>query len=207
MLKQERDKTNKQNAEAEIVYFHMPKVAGNSMVDFCEQNQVKYYGHDIRYEKYRFIKDYIKERNLITFTFVRNPWDRLVSAFFYLNGGGNCKEDDEDRKKYIAQYKGNFKEFIEKEYRGSGIFKQLHFKPQSAWISDRNKIIINYIGKIESFESDFKVICKKIGKKFIKIKKTNQSLHAHYRNYYDSRTQQMAYDMYKEDIELFNYEF
>ena len=141
------------------------------------------------------------------FTFVRNPWDRLVSAFFYLDKGGGNSSDEKDRIKYIAKYKGDFNKFVEKEYSKKRIFKQLHFKPQHSWINDKNKIIVDYVGKMENFNNDFKNICRRIGKKYKIIKKTNNSNHFYYKNYYNTLTKDLVHKMYKKDIEMFNYNF
>ena len=47
------------------------------------------------------------------FTFVRNPWDRLVSAFEYMSKGGANPRDQAVEERYLRKFNGDFGTFVE----------------------------------------------------------------------------------------------
>lgn len=70
---------NEVEKEKEIIFIHVPKCAGRSVRKAVGLPRD---GHD-RALWYKF-HDPEKFRRYFKFTVVRNPWDRLVSAYFYL---------------------------------------------------------------------------------------------------------------------------
>jgi hypothetical protein len=68
------------------------------------------------------------------------------------------------------------------------------------------KIFVDFIGRFENISNDWKIVADKIGiKKELPIK--NESPHENYTYYYDEWCIQKVVDIYKRDIELFNYKF
>jgi hypothetical protein len=139
------------------------------------------------------------------FAFVRNPFDRIVSAYFYLDSGG-CNEDDERfRAEHLAPYKGSFATFVEDLPR---LLFAPHFRPQVAWLcDDRRRLLPDFVGRYESLERDVSVICNRLGLPFNDVPILNASKHAFYRSYYDDATRTRVAQAYGEDLELFSYRF
>ena len=54
--------------------------------------------------------------------------------------------------------------------------------------------------------NNIKIISEKLNVP-INLKKHNSSRHHHYRDYYDEESKEMVSKLYKEDIEMFGYEF
>jgi hypothetical protein len=138
-----------------------------------------------------------------TFCFVRNPWDRFVSAHAHLI--------DRRRRGPELPYK-TFNDFILGNIRSEKIhtklLKQLHFEPQYKYILDsNNNINIDFIGRFENLHEDFDIICKKIGIKTPKLRHNNKSHHKSYQTYYTDKTAEIIYNAYKEDIDYFDYSF
>ncbi|MCB1358263.1 MAG: hypothetical protein KDK53_17835 [Maritimibacter sp.] len=63
--------------------------------------------------------------------FVRNPWDRLASAFYYLDAGGSSEKDAFVKQRYLKKYNGSFDLFLEDlASRPRRFFKVIsHFRP------------------------------------------------------------------------------
>ncbi|HTT80257.1 MAG TPA: sulfotransferase family 2 domain-containing protein, partial [Stellaceae bacterium] len=103
------------------IFTHVPKTAGKSirylfgLPEFAEQgipdgnNIEDGFGHTRLSSLIdsAFFDDYFK------FAFVRNPYDRIVSAFCYLIDGGCNNVDRIFREQYLKPYCNDFDAFIE----------------------------------------------------------------------------------------------
>lgn len=184
-----------------IIYKHIPKCAGNSIIKSLSDDIVVH-GHSIRDKGYRHLYHEVRDNyDSFVFTFVRNPFDRVVSAFFYLNNFGNNFDDYMDYKNYISQYRDNFPEFIKRAF--PAVMNQIHFMPQYKWIYFGNKSICNYIGRYESLNDDYNYIAKLLDIKVLPLDKHNTSDHMHYEKYYDEQLRDIIKYWYKKDFELF----
>jgi hypothetical protein len=138
-------------------------------------------------------------KNLWSFAFVRNPYDRCASAFNYLlKGGKGNKSDLFDQGKFISKYK-SFEDFILNGGIDAAILRQTHFFQQSKFIDDR----IDFIGKYENIKMDWFKICKlnKIYKRLL----FKEELFSTYDNLYTSEMRKKVYNIYMEDFEKFKY--
>ena len=67
-------------------------------------------------------------------------------------------------------------------------------------------IDLDYIGRYEKYEESFYEICRLTGI-YAKMSWINKSSHDHYSTYYDEESMELVSEFYKEEIELFGYEF
>ena len=186
-----------QRITAPVLFIHIPKTGGNSIKQTNFFKRCKYFGH-AHVEK-------IKHRNMYKYSFaiVRNPYDRLVSAYFYLKKGGeNNNGYDSLMQKKLEKYK-DFKDFI----KDLKLFtNDLHFKPQHTFVCDsRGKIIVNHILKVENIDKDFSQLLRSKWLPNEKLQKINSSKHDDFSNYYDDEIKKHVYAVYKKDFKLFNY--
>lgn len=168
-------------------FIHIPKTGG---VSICDALGIRVAGHQVNLNN---------DKNIFTFAFVRNPYDRMVSSFFYLKAGGRNNYDKMDAKKYIGNK--SFSEFITNGLE-IAIKKQTHFLPQHYYIPNG----ADFIGKFENIDSDFKKLCKNLNKQDCNLKKLNISKHKNYNEYYDDKLKYIVYCFYRKDFELFDYE-
>jgi hypothetical protein len=141
--------------------------------------------------KYQFMRS--SDLNYFKFCFVRNPWQRTVSAWEYL----------------IHQKWANMKQFSTFEIFIKNMPSRFaHLKPQCDWICDNNQnVIVDFIGRFENLQEDFNIICDKIGIPKQKLPHKNKTKHKHYTEYYDDETREIVAKKFAKDIEYFNYEF
>ena len=136
------------------------------------------------------------------FAFVRNPWDRIVSLYYYF------LQDPEKQRtalgKEIAK-PGSFKEFCRQL---DSIELDPHFDPQISYLIDyEGQFLLDYIGRFESIDSDINLICNKIGLPTVKLPHFRKSDHDSYHNHYDNESAEIIAAKYKSDIEAFKYKY
>jgi|3_EtaG_2_1085321.scaffolds.fasta_scaffold78799_2 hypothetical protein len=191
------------------IFVHVPKVAGGSIQRANIPLQLV--GHNIRKKNYKYFKDIKKSTNQFSFTFVRNPWDRCVSAFRWLNSAGKSRHHDKkDAENFLLGDQNDFSGFIRHYKSNNVILKQLHFKPQYQWIcDDYDNVLVDFIGRFENLQEDFNKLCDTIEvprEKLVHHKKS-KTKHKHYTEYYDDETRQIVAEKYSKDIEYFGYKF
>lgn len=150
----------------ELVFVHIPKTGGSSIGNLlkktCPFRLIKHTREKDLLLLYQYKQKY--NPHCFSFTFVRNPWDRIVSAYSYLIKGGGNLGDKKDRDHYLSDYdESNFEDFIVNELTKKRILKQLHFIPQYQWISDnKGNLVVDFVGKLEDFEKNMNKLFKEI---------------------------------------------
>lgn len=199
---------------ANFIFVFIPKTASSSIYKVLK-GKIRFLYHDLRSSDYISLSNYLTspgrgQRPLFSFAIVRNPWDRVVSSFFYLSQGGlnNSKQDEQDIEKFVSRYQGNFTDFVKNEFQNRQLFAQIHFRPQYEWITDENgKLCVSFIGRFENLQHDFDFACDSMNIERQMLAIHNKSKHKLYKEYYNEETKQIVANAYKEDIELFNYSF
>lgn len=124
---------------------------------------------------------------------MRNPFDRLVSAWKHL-------KTTRDRL---------LEEVLVDPPREGHDYR--HFtRPQAAILRDAQtgSFVVDDIMRFESLQEDYNRICKRIGKPYCSLASSNATRRDRYwRPYFTSATRSMAETLFHEDLELFGYEF
>ncbi len=195
-----------------LYFFHMPKVAGNSISTFLRNNKVPFVhlGHDLRDPSYKGPLE-ILTGNEKSFCFVRNPWDRLVSSYFYLKGGGMNEPDKADFQILLSKYK-HFDDFVKRGLidEPEKLLKQIHLKPQTAWIKGEKEIIINNIFNLDNLSTgSFETYLNEYGFEInSSLPYLNGSKRVRdYRSLYDSNMVDIVSEVYGDDVLTFGYSF
>ncbi len=176
--------------------------------------------------------------------FVRNPWDKVLSAYshYYHRHSLDFEDFIVKLEKIVSFVNENFVFDLEnvfyKEYsnlmisvlseetgerklnpwRKNAIWLDPHFFPQHFFIYDEfDTQLVDCIGRFENYEKDAQDILDRLGAlKFFRtragthkplIPHFNYSKHADYREVYNSKTRDIVYNIFKKDIQTFDYKF
>jgi len=206
--------------EYKCIHVHIPRTAGSSIEDvlFNSGRADHRSIHDYRKQCVR----HSKFEKYFKFTFVRNPWSKMVSHFIR-----NCI--NRPPKTFEGEYQPRFKDWIEHlpvpgTARGRS-YNKLSFKTcnQLGWLCDERwkdniapeewKLDVDFVGRFENLEEDWDFISQKINlnSKLSHCRPgilNDENLYpGDYREYYDDETIEIVCQRYKDDINFFNYEF
>jgi len=191
-----------------IIFVHVPKAAGKFMLA-----NLKKENRSVRNLFHCGIMEYREYKTIPSFAFIRNPWDRLISLFYFFEGGGLYPEDPDPNdlrifQTYIKAHNGDFGQFVRCEIAQGGIISERLFCPQTELLCDENNnIAVDLIGKFEYFQEHRKTIYEKLNLPLATSSKINVSKHKNYVEYYDSETKEIVKDAYLSDVEMFGYEY
>ncbi len=184
------------------IFVHVPKAAGTSVKNTLFPNAVGLTHHlamDYRLDNPRKFKSYF------VFTFVRNPFDRLVSAYNYLMQGGKNEEDRNFRDTHLLEY-DDFGDFVRRGLSKPEIATQYHFMQQRLFLVDFNgRLIVDFIGRFEDIRNDFQEITRELGVE-VELPHKNKSIGDSYQSCYTEELRKIAYRHYKADFDLLDYE-
>lgn len=101
---------------------------------------------------------------LFRFAFVRDPYDRLVSAYHFLRGGGFDAEDARWAQEVLAGYP-SFAEFVLGWLTPETARSKLHFVPQSRFLcaEEGGPLEVDFVGRFEFLAEDFQRVCERLG--------------------------------------------
>lgn len=120
------------------------------------------------------------------FTFVRNPFDRLISFYNWLRRDG------------AIDAREGFADFVRRICQGELLL------PQSDHIFDKSgQSLVNFIGYVERIEADFQTITSRLNLD-LKLPHVNKSARK-YCQYFDERSLEIAQTYYRADLVKFNY--
>ena len=133
------------------------------------------------------------------FSFVSNPYKRIVSRFFWGRDPLRIADQTEviQQCETVREYIMNISEDTWKTFT----------QPQSRLVEG-----CDFIGKCENLQNDLEYVCDKINISKINLPKlgsrlVNASIHKHYTEYYDTETRDIISKLYQEDLKKFGYKF
>jgi hypothetical protein len=186
------------------IFVHIPKCAGISI------NQALF-GHLGAGHRtigwYQLIFEPGKFNSYFKFSVVRNPFDRLVSAYTFLQGGGLTEKDRRWALEHLSGY-NDFDSFVKGWLTRKNIYIGLHFIPQYRFVCTRNKkVMVDYIANVETLDQDFNKIANRLGVGGeLPMQNTSARSHA-YQDYYTDETRAIVREVYEDDLQIFGYDF
>lgn len=191
--------------ESRSIYVHIPKTAGISVNTSLYDGLTGIHKNIAVFQKAFSKQEY---DNFFKFAFVRNPWDRLVSAYLFMKKGGRNDFDKQWAKAHLAPY-SNFEDFVIHWLNRENIQLGIHFNPQAGFIClpTKSNHEMDFIGYFETLQEDYNFVRDRLSTGTILSSQNRNSARKDYRSYYTPETREIVAEVYKEDIELLGYDF
>jgi len=165
-----------------FIFIHINKTAGMSIEKALGLNEKQHFTA-IEFRQKIGAK---KWERVFKFSIVRNPWDKVVSQYFH-----RLKTNQIG----LGDYRIDFKEWVKLTYGEQNpkyYDDPKYFMPQLNWLTDNNgKLMVDFIGRFENLENDFRFICNKIGVS-TDLPLINKSEHKEFQFYYDDETREIG---------------
>ena len=189
--------------KSKTIFIHIPKTAGVSLAKAI-YGDVTFEGHRSFY--FNNIALNIKNEVYFSFSFVRNPFDRLYSAYKFLKEGGMNHLDKLAFQTFLSEFE-DFEDFILNGLNEKLIYQITHFIPQHEYLCDKSgNILVDFIGRFEDLESDTLLLSKRL-KKDINLSHLNFNSKLNYKEVYTDEMIYKVNQIYQKDIDIFKYTF
>jgi len=208
--------------ELKCIFIHFPRTAGSSIEKFLLKTDDIYgpktsiYRDKENNERiiseghHTSVKDYVKQNGeeiwneYFTFSFVRNPWDWFVSNFFWDLYQYNKAKAEGRAIKYrrnfiVEECNSDFTTYIKKGAERPDWFV---FTQVCDFIGNPD-----FVGRFENLEKDMQIICNRLSLEYKDFPCLNKMDRKDYMHYYDNETGEIVYNLFKKDIECFDYSF
>lgn len=191
-----------------FIFIQIPKTASDSIAknllsregiyDFKSVNKSMRFGHISIHD---ILKYKPEAETYFKFCFVRNPYDRALSEYFYCKKHNGCAFP---QPHIFQKVFPTFLHFLIRDgldrcpYPG-------HAQSQYTYIKNHDDI---YVGRFETLQTSFEIICKKIGIEPQELPHFNKTNHKHYSKYYKHPVARKIIEQrYAEDFKHFGYRY
>jgi len=183
------------------VFFHIPRTGGRSIatLDWWAQ----WSGHFPR------AAEVFVPNGFLSFAFVRNPWDRFLSAWAYYATMGVEHPFYPRARTVVASVKsiGGFRDFCH-EFPSWRYRSEFLWWPQTYWLKGfAGQILGEFVGRYEGLQIQFDAIAEILGVEPVELPRVNAAKHAPYTDAFDNWGQGMVGELYSEDVEQWGYRF
>lgn len=149
-------------------------------------------------------------KDFFSFAIVRNPYEKVLSTYFYWTKVGNSRGRSDSFYKFTKKYP-TFESFI-MDYENSEALEIYQSSEYTQWkfITDiDDNIIIDFVGRFDNLEEDFKKIQLINGTKeenLLTLPHLNKSKHDFWKTYYNDEMAEIIYEKWKDDFVNLNFD-
>ncbi len=194
---------------SQCIYIHIPKVAGTSINNALYGRTLGHYtANEIRNF---FPKLYAKT---FSFAFVRNPYDRVASAYRFAKMGKTESMGIYRASQYESPDFESFERFVLDWLPKQNLQNiDFVFQPQYKFVTDdAGEVIIDFIGKLESLQSDIKLVESRLDRalnirEMNKSSRSSECLALPDTRYKNKDMIEAVSSVYAHDFKMFGYEF
>jgi hypothetical protein len=189
--------------EHKAIFVHVPKAAG---VSVCRSLFGNLAGGHATIAQYQVVFDPAELRRYFKFTFVRDPWDRIHSAYHFLIRGGFGEHDARWARENIGAF-ANFDDFVKRWVNEDNVESWVHFRPQHRFIClpGRSTPAVDFVGRFENLEEDYEVVRAHIPGAGPLRHENRTGRRPDLREDYSEESRAIVARVYRRDIDLLGY--
>jgi len=212
--------------ERKFLFIHIPKTAGTSIRNNIAQltNKEEPYSEtdmELKHKSTILLKKEMDDwDDLYKFTFIRNPYDRMVSFYTFYKLPRVLPFVARTRQKAIELSFPDWIKYLKaKSHTKLGYHPPRKIpmwrRPQVDFVYDGTEQIVDFVGRYENLTEDHRYICKHLeldqSETWDKHKRLQRFNYSHrlsdYRDYYDDESRSIVKWWFMRDIKEFNYTF
>lgn len=197
--------------ELEAIFIHLPKAAGTSIRRAISGTK----SYHIPLSRY-WAEDAERTGRYFKFCFVRNPWDRMSSAYHYLKE--RCVPeprypDGRWANRYLSNV-ADFEDFLgrlrtDQAYCAS-VMQYKHFRSQLDWLllpGQEQPVSMDFIGRYENLLDDYAFLGERLPIELTLPSERVGDMNKDYRTKYTNRMKDTVASLYRDDIKYLGYDF
>lgn len=208
-----------------FVWVGIPKAATRSILTALVREPEVDLGARVRREPLHELLRIVPElSDYYKFTFVRNPWSRVVSCY-----ADKILKPNEKALKILERFPDltpemafrDFVVFLSEAEGGSDAGADRHWLSQHRFITDESgsTVLVDHIGASERLQDEFGRICERLSLPSLELPYLNTRVGwrgsarevttnpVYYRDFYDAETRDRIARRYARDIDLFGYTY
>lgn len=196
--------------ELKSVFIHVPKAAGNSVTMALYGLPSDRLGGHRRARAY-FNYDAELAASLFFFAFVRNPYDRFHSAYYFLKAGG-MRAHDRRFCETVMSRAASFRDFVglmeESPAYCDAVRSYHHFWPQTDFLCDADgRPLVQKIAYYENFDAEMDELCRRfaVANRAEVVNRTGRKEHPLDEDF-DARAVALVRRLYAGDFALLGYD-
>lgn len=188
------------------IFVHVPKAAGTTVNKAIYGKTLGHYSALEIEEKFPTLF-----KSCFSFSLVRNPWDRVLSAYRFACVGKTDTMGVHNPNQYKINEFKTFEKFVCEWLPNKNVRKlDFIFMPQHQFVCDNeSKIMVDHLGKVEAMGETVAILNEKLNRKIkIGVENSTSSSSKEFRHYYSSPEMiDIVRSVYRRDVELFGYDF
>lgn len=187
------------------IFIHVPKAAGTSISNALYGRPLGHYSAmEIKSTFPGLFDDSFK------FSFVRNPWARVLSAYRFAKQGRTESMGIHLPEQYDIPEFRTFESFL-MDWLPSQSLSSCDpvFRPQIGFVLDHaGDVMVDYIGRVESLDSGIQEVECQLGRHlFVRHSNSTSSGSVYQSSYKSNEMIEMVAGIYREDITKFGYSY